>query len=84
MVMAGKGTPSEESVPLVCPQCRGQETEQTTRGQIRLDGKPPRDTNRATCRACGITGTVADWELIEQLRRYVGRMLGHDALASQT
>lgn len=78
MVMAGKGTHSEEPVPLVCPLCRGQETEQTCVGYF-----GGIDRNRAVCRKCHYSGVVADWELIEQLRRYVARIVLDQPLASQ-
>ena len=43
-----------------------------------------RDPNRATCHACDWHGMVADWRLIEQLRRYVARIVLDDQpLASQ-
>lgn len=72
MLMAGKGTPSEESVPLVCPDCRD---------KARYSKSTP---NAARCWRCNRTGFASDWLLIEQLRRYVGRMIGHDALASHS
>ena len=68
MVMAGKGTPSEESVPLACPKCRGEVPKPPDIGR-----KVYEDRTRVYCRACRIYGSVADWHLIEQLRIYIGR-----------
>ena len=79
MLMAGKEAPSEEPVPLVCPQCRS--AENVTQTCMGFDGL---DRNRATCHSCNWHGLVYDWQTIERLRRYVARIvLDVEPLASQ-
>lgn len=59
-----------------CPVCRSDANVEQTCVAI-LSG---RDTNRATCRACKVSGMVADWQELEDVRSRLAWL--EDAVAS--
>ena len=80
MVMAGKEAPSEQPPVLLAVRAL-LAGEPNLDGQMNVSPPPVLDTTIAV-------GIVEDANRVEadreQLRRYVDRMLGHDALASQS